>query len=637
MKIAPPAVALITGSGSGIGRALSLALAKKGVGLSVVDYSESAGLETVRLVEEEYLRLEKHLDRPRALFIKCDVSKPGDIVSTFKQHKEFFGRLDICINSAGISERGNFTKDCSSNGTGSWRSVIDVNLVGVIDCTRLAVQAMLDGGHAGTILNVGSAAGLYPSYDGPLYSATKGGVVLFSRSLGVLAKQKIRVNVICPEFIATEMTKPLSDEFIKGFDGFIPMEKFLQGAFELLEDDSKAGACLWISNRRGLEYWPTPEEKKKYLLKQKPSKKSMLQKSEASTLPLPLEFQKLVVHTLSNKFRMATKLVSIPLSPVKPGHVLVKYVYAGVNASDVNYSAGRYFKSKEEALSKLPFDAGFEAVGTVVAIGEGVTREDLFVGRPVATLTYGCFAEFSEVPDGHVLPVPAAIPEVVPMLTSGLTALLGLEQAGNMGTGETILVTAAAGGTGQFAVQLAKLAGNKVVATCGGAEKASLLKKLGADRVIDYKREMISKVLKQEFPQGVDLVYESVGGEMFETCLNSLGMFGRIVVIGMMSQYQSGEVWERSVHPGLCEKLLWKSQSVVGFFLNHHVSKWRASLEKLYGLYDKGKLQIAVDPTPFSGLGAVADAVDYLYSGRSIGKVVVQIQPHNSTRQPSRL
>ncbi|KAF8410045.1 hypothetical protein HHK36_002565 [Tetracentron sinense] len=98
-------------------------------------------------------------------------------------------------------------------------------------------------------------------------------------------------------------------------------------------------------------------------------------------------------------------------------------------------------------------------------------------------------------------------------------------------------------------VQLAKLAGNTVVATCGGEQKAALLKELGVDRAIDYKAEDIKtvclfitfnfplrQVLKKEFPKGVDIIYESVGGEMFDLCLNALAVYGRLVVIGMISQ-----------------------------------------------------------------------------------------------------
>eukprot|EP00775_Hariotina_reticulata_P002616 gene2616-2917_t len=114
------------------------------------------------------------------------------------------------------------------------------------------------------------------------------------------------------------------------------------------------------------------------------------------------------------------------------------------------------------------------------------------------------FSEYGVVAARRVLPVPCPAPEVVALLTSGLTASLALEEVGRLclpgsngqsdsqrtdqhSSKKTVLVTAAAGGTGQFAVQLAKLAGCTVVATCGGQHKAGLLKQLGADRVIDYR------------------------------------------------------------------------------------------------------------------------------------------------------
>eukprot|EP00878_Enallax_costatus_P017907 GHUV01018826.1.p1 GENE.GHUV01018826.1~~GHUV01018826.1.p1 ORF type:complete len:136 (-),score=19.97 GHUV01018826.1:1217-1579(-) len=116
------------------------------------------------------------------------------------------------------------------------------------------------------------------------------------------------------------------------------------------------------------------------------------------------------------------------------------------------------------------------------------------------------FSEYALVQNRRVLPVPCPAPEVVALLTSGLTASIALSEVGRLqipgfssttamphqrqeqqGGQKTVLVTAAAGGTGQFAVQLAKLAGCHVVATCGGAQKARLLRELGVDRVIDYK------------------------------------------------------------------------------------------------------------------------------------------------------
>eukprot|EP01018_Ginkgo_biloba_P036615 Gb_28193 [translate_table: standard] len=154
----------------------------------------------------------------------------GDLASAFEKHLEIFGRLDICINNAGVGNEISFVQDKSTDGSGEWRRTIDINLMALIDCTRLArvmptgdltffiererqkyfsavgqshrnmvIKAMQAGGHHGTILNIGSASGLYPSYDMPVYSASKGGVVMFSRSLTRYKRKGIRVNVLCPE------------------------------------------------------------------------------------------------------------------------------------------------------------------------------------------------------------------------------------------------------------------------------------------------------------------------------------------------------------------------------------------------------------------------------------------------------
>lgn len=334
-----------------------------------------------------------------------------------------------------------------------------------------------------------------------------------------------------------------------------------------------------------------------------------------------------VVHTLTHNFRNATSVVRTPLRlPVKPHHVLVKLIYAGVNASDVNFSSGHYFSGKDKDIaSRLPFDAGFEAVGIIAAVGDSVT--DLKVGMPCALMTYGGYSEFIMIPSKHALPVARPDPEVIAMLTSGLTASIALEKAGQMDSGKIVLVTAAAGGTGQFAVQLAKLGGNKVVATCGGGAKAKLLKGLGVDRVIDYKNEDIKTVLRKEFPEGFDIIYESVGGAMFNVCLNAVAIYGRLIVIGMISQYQGEHGWKPSNYPGLCEKILAKSQTVTGFFLVQYSHLWRQHLDRLFDLYSMGKLKVAIDPKKFVGLKSVADAVEYLHSGQSVGKVVVCLDP----------
>ncbi|XP_030466658.2 uncharacterized protein LOC115685707 [Syzygium oleosum] len=634
MELKPGLSALVTGGASGIGKALSIALAEKGIFVTVVDFSEERGKEVALLVEKANSKFHSNLGFPAAVFVKCDVSNSRDLVSAFEKHVATYGGLDICINSAGIGTSIPFQKD-QTDGTRSWRHALNVNLAAVVDCTRLAIKAMESAGRPGVIINMGSASGLYPMYSDPIYSGSKGGVVLFTRSLAPYKRRGIRINVLCPEFVRTEMALKVDSEFIDLMGGFVPMEMVVKGAFELITDESKAGSCLWITKRRGMQYWPSAAEEAKYRVQSLSSRRRSLYKGPVN-LQLPKNFEKIVVHTLTHNFRNATRIIRTPLRlPIEPQHVLVKILYAGVNASDVNFSSGRYFQGgKGDVGSRLPFDAGFEAVGIIAAVGDSV--KDLKVGMPAAMMTFGSYAEFTMVPAKHVLSVARPDPEVVAMLTSGLTASIALEKAGQMESGKVVLVTAAAGGTGQFAVQLAKIAGNTVVASCGGREKAMLLKELGVDRVIDYKAEDIKTVLKKEFPRGVDIVYESVGGEMFDLCLNALAIYGRLIVIGMISQYQGEHGWTPSKYPGLCEKLLSKSQTVAGFFLVQYSNFWQEHLDRLFQLYSRGQLKVAIDPKRFVGLNAVADAVEHLHSGRSIGKVVVCIDP-TFTDQVARL
>ncbi|CAI7743176.1 unnamed protein product [Closterium sp. NIES-54] len=644
MKLTDGMAALVTGAGSGIGRAASQYLASKGLRVTVVDFSEAGGLETVRLIGEQTGK------QDAVRFVQCDVSKPSDLARAFASHMQWCGRLDVCLNNAGIGERDWFLKDTSADGKGSWRHVLDVNLRAVVDGTRLAVHAMQSGKGtkgrtSGVIVNVASAAGLYPSPNGPIYAASKAGVVMFTRSLAHLAASGIRINALCPEFIETPLVTQVTGQAAKHFPkvvasvgGFIPMGTIVDGLAELIEDEKRAGECMWITNRLGKQWWPTEEEKRRYLVAGTPGggdrkggdNKGSDRKHDSSdgggalalgAMPrvrrgaglgadggeasgklrvgvasgLPLTFRKLVVQRLSSDFRQATSIIEAPLPlPVPAGKVLLRVRYAGVNASDVNYSAGRYAGSPAEASQQLPFDAGFEAVGEIVALpgstttgststasaqpkeslgslargSKGSLAGGLAVGQAAAALAYGAFAEYMLVDARWVIPVPHCSPQVVALLTSGLTASIALSESGRMGSGETVLVTAAAGGTGQFAVQLAKLAGNRVVATCGSESKAAVLRDLGADVVVNHRTEKdMARALKRACgAQGAAVVFESVGGDMFAAALKALGRFGRLIVIGMMSQYTAGQEgqWVSKAYPGLCERLLSNSQTLAG-------------------------------------------------------------------------
>jgi len=335
-------------------------------------------------------------------------------------------------------------------------------------------------------------------------------------------------------------------------------------------------------------------------------------------MSLPRSFRKVQVQKLSANFREATAIVTDEFREVKPNEVLLRNHWVGVNASDINFTAGKYLLGV-----KPPFDAGFESIGEVVQVGSQVSH--LKPGDFAATTAFGSFAEYQYTKGKNCVPVPELSPRMLPLLVSGLTASLALEQVGHMSNNEVVLVTAAAGGTGCFAVQLAKLANNHVIGTCSSDEKVALLKSLGCDRVVNYKKESLDEVLTREYPKGVDIVYESVGGSMYETCFKHLAVRGRLIIIGMISSYQDQSVWKGSNANMSPMHLLQKSASIQGFFLNHFLQEAPRHMANLAQLVVSNQLNSVVDQTLFKGLEQIPQAIDHMYSGKNQGKVVVQV------------
>ncbi|KAM5222389.1 LOW QUALITY PROTEIN: prostaglandin reductase 3 [Ctenodactylus gundi] len=302
--------------------------------------------------------------------------------------------------------------------------------------------------------------------------------------------------------------------------------------------------------------------------------------------------------------------------------------FVGINASDINYSAGRY-----DPTVKPPFDLGFEGIGEVVGLGLSASAR-YTVGQAVAYMAPGSFAEYTVVPARHATPVPSVKPEYLTLLVSGTTAHISLNELGELSEGKKVLVTAAAGGTGQFAVQLSKKAKCHVIGTCSSDEKSAFLKSLGCDRPINYKTESVRTLLKHEYPEGIDVVYESVGGAMFDLAVDALATKGRLIVIGFISGYQSPTGLPPVNAGTLPAKLLKKSASVHGFFLNHYLSKYQAAMAHLLQLYASGDLVCEVDlgdlspEGRFIGLNSIFRAVDYMYMGKNTGKIVVEL-PHS--------
>jgi NAD(P)-dependent dehydrogenase (short-subunit alcohol dehydrogenase family) len=237
-------VAVVSGGGSGIGRATVLALAEGGAKVVVADIDETAGGQTVSLANGK---------GGTAVFVQCNVTRTSDLISVFESAVEHFGQPDIVFNNAGIGG-----EDLFANDAGAWKRIVEIDLTAVIDATRLAVREMKRNGHGGVIVNTSSLIGLGPMAAAPVYAAAKAGVVNFSRSLAYLAKEfNIRVNAICPELVDTPMAGGLGEERLAELrvsGGILKPQDIAAAVLALIADDSRAGAVLRITVSSGQQY-----------------------------------------------------------------------------------------------------------------------------------------------------------------------------------------------------------------------------------------------------------------------------------------------------------------------------------------------------------------------------------------------
>jgi NADPH-dependent curcumin reductase CurA len=242
----------------------------------------------------------------------------------------------------------------------------------------------------------------------------------------------------------------------------------------------------------------------------------------------------------------------------------------------------------------------------------------------VTTRFTGGYREANVGPAGQFTSAPSADRVWLALASTGVSALLALEHVGQVRDGETVAVSAAAGGLGHLIVQLAKLRGCRVVAVCGGAEKAAFVRGLGADRVIDYRAEDVASVLAAEYPNALDVAIDTVGGAIFDAFVDNLAVHGRLVAGGAAQDLEGRP--EVVTGPRIVHKLYYKAASVRGFMNGLLPQLWPAAREKLFALHDAGAVKVTFDSVAFVGLEQVYDAVERLLSGGSMGKVVVKLE-----------
>jgi NADPH2:quinone reductase len=277
----------------------------------------------------------------------------------------------------------------------------------------------------------------------------------------------------------------------------------------------------------------------------------------------------------------------VPAPEVTAGQVLIDVRAAGVNFPDILQTRGQYqFKPTP------PFSPGGEASGVVTAVGDGVTR--VKVGDRVATtMIYGAFAEQVVVPELGVVKLPDNVSFEIGAATllTYATTYHALVDRAAIAKGETLLVLGAAGGVGIAAVELGSLLGARVIAAASSAEKLEFCRAHGASEAIDYTTEDLKERVKAlTRGNGVDIVYDPVGGALAEQALRATAWQGRYLVIG----FASGDIPKIPLN-----LVLLKGCQIVGVFWGAFAMRDpeqnRAHAEKIFAWVSAGKLAPAID------------------------------------------
>jgi NADPH2:quinone reductase len=303
----------------------------------------------------------------------------------------------------------------------------------------------------------------------------------------------------------------------------------------------------------------------------------------------------------------------LPSPKLGAGQVRIAIAAAGINFADTLMVAGKY-----QEKPPFPFVPGLEAAGTVREVAADVSG--IKVGdRVIALLGTGAFAEEAIASAGDLYPIPDRMDFVTAAsfpVAYG-TSELALNHRGNLKAGETLLVLGAAGGVGLTAVEIGKAMGAKVIAAARGADKLALAGQHGADATIDYTTEDLRQRVKElTGDRGVDVVFDPVGGDMFDAALRATAWEGRLLVVG----FAGGRIPAPPAN-----LLLVKNIAAIGVFWGAYRKRnpaaLRQSFARLFAWWSEGKLKPHVSHQ--LPLDRIADAMDLLLSRRSTGKVVV--------------
>jgi NADPH2:quinone reductase len=315
---------------------------------------------------------------------------------------------------------------------------------------------------------------------------------------------------------------------------------------------------------------------------------------------------------------------SLRLEEVTPGQpadgmVRIKVRAAAINFPDALMVAGLY-----QVKPELPFVPGVEVSGEVVSApatsgfkpGDRVMALVDNIG-----LTHGGYSEIADAAPGSVTRIPDTMPfeEAAGFTLIFQTGWFGLHRRANLQAGETLLVHAGAGGVGSAAIQLGKAAGATVIATAGSDEKVEVCRKLGADHALNYKtQDFVEEVKKITAGRGADVVFDPVGGDVYDRSTKCIAFEGRILIVG----FTSGRIPQAAAN-----HVLIKNYSVVGLHWGLYAKRAPElippGMKALLDLYDAGKIKTYIGTR--LPLGDAPRALATVAEGKSMGKVILTV------------
>ncbi|MGZ4269192.1 MAG: NADP-dependent oxidoreductase [Solirubrobacteraceae bacterium] len=259
-------------------------------------------------------------------------------------------------------------------------------------------------------------------------------------------------------------------------------------------------------------------------------------------------------------------------------------------------------------------------VGRVVASGD----ERFAPGDHVSGMLGA--QEYATLRGDHLLKVD---PAVAPLTThvgalgmTGMTAYFGLLDVGALKEGDTVVVSGAAGAVGSIAGQIAKVKGARVIGIAGGPEKCAwLTDELGFDAAVDYKAENVRRALREHAPDGIDVYFDNVGGEILDAALANLAMHARVVICGAISQYNApGEMRG----PANYMALLVTRSRMEGFLVFDYADRYAQAGAELARWIAEGRI-VAREEVVDGGIAAFGDALLKLFAGENTGKLVLRV------------